>query len=100
MGRPTATNQIHYYPFRSPNFKQRADKVYWRPWSLFPFMNTQMPLIDVLKCVRRKRMMVERPAECYRWDGRHNAWLPNHHEQDKYNQMPFTGVGHLYDELA
>eukprot|EP00755_Sulcionema_specki_P011125 Sspe_Gene.48286::Locus_25036_Transcript_2_2_Confidence_0.600_Length_700::g.48286::m.48286 len=86
--------------YRSPNYKQRADRVMWKPWSLFPFLYTQYPLLDTIKTVRRRRIETERPAEAFRWDVKSQVWLPNEHEQLEYNQMPYTGVGHLYEELA
>jgi len=98
--RQTAPRLFHYYPFRSPNFKQKADRVYWKPWSMFPWLYQATPTADVLRAVRRQRMLVERPAETYRWDGKSQTWMPNEHEQEEFNMLPYKGVGHLYDELS
>eukprot|EP01060_Flectonema_neradi_P029393 TRINITY_DN405_c0_g1_i2.p1 TRINITY_DN405_c0_g1~~TRINITY_DN405_c0_g1_i2.p1 ORF type:complete len:127 (+),score=21.58 TRINITY_DN405_c0_g1_i2:44-424(+) len=89
-----------FYPLRSPNFKQRADKVFFRPWALFPFLYSEFPNTDALKSYKRKRVEVERPAEAWRWDQKGNVWLPNEHEQEEFNHLPYIGVGHLYEELA
>jgi len=98
--RATLPKAMHVYPLRSPNFKQRADKAFWRPWTLFPFLHTQYPMTDALKSVRRRRLETERPAEAWRWDTHGAVWLPNEHEQEEYNSLPYVGVGHLYEELA
>ncbi|KAJ9443665.1 hypothetical protein DIPPA_21643 [Diplonema papillatum] len=97
--RQSALKLFQHYPLRSPNFKQRADKAFWRPWSLFPWMHTQYPWTDALKANKRKRLETERPAEAWRWDTNGNVWLPNEHEQEEFNSLPYVGVGHLYEEL-
>ncbi|KAJ9435110.1 hypothetical protein DIPPA_26112, partial [Diplonema papillatum] len=85
--RQSALKLFQHYPLRSPNFKQRADKAFWRPWSLFPWMHTQYPWTDALKANKRKRLETERPAEAWRWDTNGNVWLPNEHEQEEFNSL-------------